>query len=98
MEEQGSNLSIDIPPPELLQGAAKGIAERELDLASTTPPPSPPPTQEERLTSRELPIPPAIRMNEEEMQEHRDAILQQQMLGQQLLRELCHQHERLHHN
>ena len=28
MEEQGSNLSIDIPPPKPLQGAAEGIAER----------------------------------------------------------------------
>ena len=74
MEEQGSNLSIDIPPPEPLQGAAEGIAERELDQASTPPPPSPPPTDEGRSATPELPPHPTIHMNKEELQEHRDAI------------------------
>ena len=98
MEEQGSNISIDIPPPSPLQGAAEGIAERDVDLSSTPPPPTPPPAPERRLTSPELPTHPTIRMNKEEMQEHRGAILQQQMLGRQLLKELRHRHESLHHN
>ena len=45
-----------------------------------------------------LPSHPALWMNREEMQVHRDAILQQQMLGRQLLRELCDRYQQKHHN
>ena len=44
-----------------------------------------------------LPSHPVIPLNEQELQEHRDAILQQQMLGRQLLSELTRRHEEPHH-
>ena len=97
-EEQGSNLSIDIPPPSPLLGAATDIAEGESDFTWSPPPPTPPPPPPAgRPGSPMLPSHPALRMNEEEMRVHRDAIMQQQMLGRQLLRELRQRHEQRHH-
>ena len=98
MEQRGSNVSIDIPPPSPLLGAAEDIAERDSDFTGTPPPPTPPPPPPAgRPGSPMLPSHPALRMNQEEMQVHRDAILQQQVLGRQLLRELRQQHEDRHH-
>ena len=98
MEEQGSNLSIDIPPPSPLLGAATDIAERDSAFTGSPPPPTPPPPPPAgRPGSPMLPSHLALRMNEEEMRVHRDAIMQQQMLGRQLLRELRQRHEDRHH-
>ena len=92
MEERGSDLSINIPPPSPLLGATA-------DFTGSPPPPTPPPPPPAgRPGSPMLPNHPALRMNEEEMRVHRDAIMQQQMLGRQLLRELRDRHEQRHHN
>ena len=99
MEEQGSELSIDIPPPSPLLGSAADVAEEDSDFTGSPPPPTPPPPPPPgRPGSPMLPSHPAIRMNQEELRVHRDAILQQQMLGRQLLRELRERHQQRHHN
>ena len=50
-----------------------------------------------RLATPELPPHPVVQMSTQELQEHRDAILQQQMLGRQLLSELTRRHITKHH-
>ena len=98
MEEQGSELSIDIPPPSPLLGSAADVVEEDSDFTGSPPPPTPPPPPPPgRPGSPMLPSHPAIRMSQEEQQVHRDAILQQQMLGRQLLRELRERHQKRHH-
>ena len=98
-EEQEDSVSIDIPPPSPLLGATRGGTEDNSNFTGSpvppTPPPPPPPAEQPGTTA--LPSHPAIQMTEEEMQVHRDAILQQQMLGRQLLAELRQRHEGKHH-
>ena len=99
MEEREGSVSIDIPPPSPLLGATRGGTEGDSNFTGTpappTPPPPPPPVEQPGATAH--PSHPAIQMTEEEMQVHRDAILQQQMLGRQLLAELRQRHEGKHH-
>ena len=100
MEEQEGSVSIDIPPPSPLLGATRGGMEDDSNFTGspvppTPPPPPPPPAEQPGATA--LPSYPAIQMTDEEMQVHRDAILQQQMPGRQLLAELRQRHEGKHH-
>ena len=98
MEEADSNPSINLPPPEAPEETAGGIRETVLEQASTPPPPSPTPSATGLPGTPDLPPHPVIQLNEEELQEHRDAILQQQMLGRQLLSDLARRHEQPHHH
>ena len=97
MEEAASIQSIDIPPPEPLQWAAQSIAGAERQEAPAPPPILSAAIEEDRSTTPELPPHPVIQMTAQELQEHRDAILQQQMLGRQLLSELTRRHITKHH-
>ena len=87
MEGAGSNHSLDLPPPEAPeeQEEAEGNKDIVLEQASTVPPPA------------AMEVHPVLPLDEQEMQEHRDAILQQQMLGQQLLSELTRRHHSTQH-
>ena len=52
---------------------------------------------EESASTIVLPNHPVLPLDDKELQEHRDAILQQQMLGRQLLSELTRRHNSRHH-
>ena len=100
MEEACSNDSFDLPPPEApeRQEEAEGIRDTVPVQASTvsTLPPVEKPGGLSSTTA--LPNNPVLPLDEQEMQEHRDAILQQQMLGRQLLlSELTRRHHSRHH-
>ena len=98
-EDQEGSVSIDIPPPSPLLGATRADTEGDSSFTATsappTPPPPPPPAEQPSATA--LPSHPTIRMTKEEMQVHRDAIRQQQMLGRRLLAELRDNHRSKHH-
>ena len=98
MEEAGSNPSIDLPPPEAPEETTEGIRETVLEQASTPPLPSPSPSATGLPGTPNLPPHPVIQLSQAELQEHRDAILQQQMLGRKLLSELTRRHEQPHHH
>ena len=97
MEEAGSNPSLDLPPPEEPEEPAKGIEETVLEQASTPPPPTATQLATGLQGTPTLPNHPVLPLNEKELQEHRDAILQQQMLGRQLLSKLMRRHHESHH-
>ena len=100
MEEAGSNPSLDLPPPEAPEApeeAAEGIEDTVLEQASTPPPPTATHMATGLSSTPTLPSHPVIPLNEEELQEHRNAILQQQMLGRQLLNKLTRRHKDSHH-
>ena len=98
MEEAGSNPSINLPPLEPTEETTEGIPETVLEQASTPTPPSPTSSETGRPETPELPPHPVVQLTKEELQEHCDAILQQQMLGRQLLSELMRRHEHQHHH
>ena len=102
MEEAGSNPSLNLPPPEALeapeeQEEAEGIEDTVLEQASTVPPPTAMQMASGLPSTPTLPSHPVIPLNEQELQEHRDAILQQMMLGRQLLSKLMRRHHESHH-
>ena len=99
MEEAGSNHSFDLPPPEAPeeQEEAEGNKDFVLEQASTVPPPAATEGPTGLPSTPSLPSHPVLPLDEQEMQEHRDAILQQQMLGRQLLSELTRRHHSTHH-
>ena len=104
MEEASDSLSFDPPPPEAPQGPAPeqpeqagGNQEVVLEQASTIQPPTPMAGSTGLPSLPSLPSHPVLPLDEHELQEHRDAILQQQMLGRQLLNELTRRHYNKHH-
>ena len=99
MEEGDSNNSLDLPPPEGPEEheEAEGNKDIVLEQASTVPPPTAMEMPIGLPSTPTLPSHPVLPLDEQEMQEHRDAILQQQMLGRQLLSELTRRHHSTHH-
>ena len=94
MEEACSDDSFNLPPPEAPERREEekvsGVAILEqfgTVSTSTTAAKS-----EEPASTVILPNHSVLPLNDQEMQEHRDAILQQQMLGRQLLSKLNRQH------
>ena len=94
MEEACSDDSFDLPPPEApekweeeeVSGVAVPGQARTVSTAITAS------KSEEPRSTVVLPNHPVLPLDDKEMQEHRDAILQQQMLGRQLLSELTRRH------
>ena len=99
MDEACSDDSFDLPPLEApeRQEEAEVISDTVPEQAGTvlTIPAVEKPGGPSSTTA--LPNHPVLPLDEQEMQEHRDAILQQQMLGRQLLSELTRQHHSRHH-
>ena len=99
MEEAGSTHSVDLPPPEALEEReeADGNKDIVLERASTVPSPTAVEMPAGLPSTLTLPSHPVQPLDEQELQEHRDAILQQQMLGRQWLSELTRRHQSKHH-
>ena len=85
MEEACSHDSFDLPPPEVSRIAVPEQAE-------TVATPTTAVKLEAPASTVVLPSHPVLPLDEKELQEHRNAILQQQMLGRQLLSELTRRH------
>ena len=92
MEEACSDDSFDLPPPEAPLGRQEEEVSRTAvpEQAGTVATPSA--TGRPEGTASTVVLPSHLAMDEKELQEHRDAILQQQMLGHQLLSELTRRH------
>ena len=95
MEEACSDDSLDLPPPEAPERREEeevsGVAvpEQAGTVATSTTAGKP----EEPASTVILPNHPVLPLDDQEMQEHSDAILQKQMLGRQLLSELTRRHK-----
>ena len=91
MEEACSDESFDLPPPEAPLGRQEEEVSRTAipEQAGTDATPS---AAGRPASTVILPSHPVLAMDEKELQEHRDAILQQQMLGRQLLSEVTRRH------
>ena len=93
MEEACSNNSFDLPPPEAPERREEEVSriavpEQAGTVTTTTTAVRP----EEPASTVALPSHPVLPLDDKDLQEHRDAILQQQMLGRQLLSKLTRQH------
>ena len=99
MEEACSDDSFDLPPLEApeRQEEAEVIRDTVPEQAGTVSTILPVEKPGGPSSTTTLPNHPVLPLDEQEMQEHRDAILQQQMLGRQLLSELTRRHQRKHH-
>ena len=90
MEEACSDDSFDLPPPEAPERQEEAEVSRftvpeQADTVSTTLPAE---KSEGPASTITLPNHPVLPLDDQELQEHRVAILQQQILGCQLLSEL----------
>ena len=95
MEEACSDDSFDLPPPEAPQRREEEEVSRIAvpEQAGTVATPTTAVKLEEPASTVVLPSHPVLPLGEKELQEHRDAILQQQMLGRQLLSKLTRRHD-----
>ena len=98
MEEACSDDSFDLPPPEApeRQEEAEVIRDTVPEQAGTVSTILPVEKPGGPSSTTSLPNHPVLRLDEQEMQVHRDAILQQQMLGRQLLSKLTRRHHSRH--
>ena len=99
MEEACSNDSFDLSPPEAPERQEEAEVSRDTvpEQAGTVSTTLPAEKSEGPSSTITLPNLPVLSLDDQEMQEHRDAILQQQMLGRQLLSERTRRHNSRHH-